>query len=784
MGFSHTITRYRIHMKINAIERRINKMERHLGIAEEAKQASMPLSRVQYQLIALFSLVFVGAFGVLVSSAQGAEHAAANAYLELKPVMSKSVQERSQAKDGQGASQNSEAPSVKSVRAKGVASDIEMDIQGMAARVHVTQYFYNDTDQWREGVYVYPLPNDSAVDRLIMMVGNKRIIGFVHEKEKAREIYEKAKDNGQATALMEQHKSNVFKTSVANIPPQSMVAIKISYQIPVALEGRTFSVNMPLAITPRYYRFSEEDVERLSQAQPWSVDTLAMLADNRGTGAPQTRGKDNPVTITARLNGGFELAKPESPSHKLKTREDGLVWDIKVLEKEGKALRGMLDQLASERDFTLRWVPKDTERVIAGMHMQEKDGEYFSQLVILPPVDFSSRGETPARHVSFVVDVSGSMAGNSMAQARKAVIQALEALNEDDVFTLISFDDKTKVFFDAPQAATPQNIKKAIRYVEGLDADGGTEMAPALKAALAEITPKNREYLRQILFLTDGAIGYEQDMKNLIRNERGDARIYIVGIGYAPNEMLLDVFARAGQGSAVSIQGSDDLVAQMQLLNRKMTSPVARDLKIDFGDVRVREMIPSQLPDLMVGDPVRVMVRSSDALQNVSLEAQKQNQTWRIHVEPEHMKNGDVALDKLYARAKIGQLNFDAPDMYDDKLKKDILALAIKHQIVSDQTSLVAVGEDILRSQSEDIRTAYFKPSTPKGWADQALSGAEAAQRYADLVANDNGEGIDHEMKQRLGLPQTATGYEIMMILSVVLLGFGGFLGYRARRIV
>src|SRR5262245_24569620 len=132
-----------------------------------------------------------------------------------------------------------------------VRTDVELRVTGMVARATVRQEFTNPSDQWAEALYVFPLPDDAAVDQVRMWVGDRVIAGVIQERAAAKATYEQAKHEGKRTSLVEQERPNIFTTSLANIPPGAAIAIEIQYQHVVRYDAGRFRLRFPTVVVRR-----------------------------------------------------------------------------------------------------------------------------------------------------------------------------------------------------------------------------------------------------------------------------------------------------------------------------------------------------------------------------------------------------------------------------------------------------------------------------------------------------------------------------------------------------
>ncbi|MEO6609262.1 MAG: marine proteobacterial sortase target protein, partial [Aestuariivirga sp.] len=476
----------------------------------------------------------------------------------------------------------------KYVEAPKVATDYTTTVSGPTARTVVTQQFYNPSDGWVEGVYVFPLPDNSAVDTLKIVSGTRVIVGEVKEKQEAKAIYEKAKDNGQAAALLEQERPNMFTNSVANIGPHEKVLVQIEYQETVRQSGGTYSLRLPLVVAPRY------NPAPVVQTVDFGTNGLAKsstVAPEPPVLNPDVDGVSNPVSITVNLNAGFALGDVKSSFHKV---------DITDKDANSKvvALSGVVP---ADKDFELTWEAAGTAPQ-AGLFKETIKGHDY-MLGFVTPSAIAPKGPALPRDITFVIDNSGSMEGTSMPQAKESLLYGLAQLKAGDRFNVIRFDDTMTNLFGASVEYSESNIAKAKAFVDDLKANGGTEMVPPMKAALEDSTPNDKSHLRQVLFITDGAIGNEQDLFNAISAGRGRTRLFMVGIGSAPNTYLMTRASELGRGTFTQIGDPSQLNDRMTELFGKIGNPVITDLKAQiFGSTA--KVTPENLPDLYQGEPV------------------------------------------------------------------------------------------------------------------------------------------------------------------------------------
>jgi len=593
-----------------------------------------------------------------------------------------------------------------------VAADVAIDVTGPIVRARVTQRFENPSDQWVEGIYVFPLPDDSGVDRLRMQIGDRFIEGRIEERAEARRIYEEAREAGQRAGLIEQERPNMFTASVANIGPGETVVVQIEYQDTARLKDGAWSLRLPLVVGPRYIPRPTAFIGVGHDGNP-AIAVADPVPDSGRVTPPVLHPDDEPdgrlrlpVSISVDLRPGFALGEVTSPYH-----------DIAVAEGDsGRTAEISLGRgaIPANRDFVLEWRAADLSAPLAALFREARAGETYYLGVIAPPA--RRPVEPPAREVIFVIDNSGSMAGESIRQARKALAFALDRLDPRDSFNIVRFDDSWEQIFAAPLPATEESVGFAQRFVAGLEAEGGTEMLPALKAALYDDDPDDGR-LRQVVFLTDGAIGNEDQLFAAIKAGLGQSRLFTVGIGSAPNSYFMNRAARFGRGTFLHIGDVEEVAEKTSSLLAALESPALTDLEVDSGGA-LTAVWPSPLPDLYAGEPVMFTAKAAgDGGGLVVASGRFRGRAWAETLDlGEAVPGAGVA--NLWARdriAAIEELRFERGVDY-DAIDAAVLETALEFGLVSRLTSLVAVDVTPARPEGAPLESAEIATMLPEGW--------------------------------------------------------------------
>ncbi|MFD0936588.1 marine proteobacterial sortase target protein, partial [Methylobacterium trifolii] len=606
-------------------------------------------------------------------------------------------------------------PNAAPVEAPRLKTDVTIEVSGPTARAVVTQAFRNTTDKWMEGTYVYPLPEDAAVDAMKLVVGDRVIVADIRERAAARRTYEAAKSAGKAAALTEQERPNVFTNAVANIGPGETVLVQIEYQQTVAVSSGTYALRVPLVVAPRYH--PAPPVLDLASERPASDPVADRDRISPPVLDPSRHAPVNPVTLTVRLNAGFPVGSLRSATHQVRVTET---------EPDSRLIRLADGIVPADRDFELTWEPAPTAAPSLGLFRERVGGQSFVLASVTPPE--ADPAPRRPRDVTFVIDNSGSMAGASMRQAKASLLAALDRLSPQDRFNVIRFDDSMDVLFPDSVAADEGRLQTARTFVAGLEARGGTEMLAPLKAALADPRPEERTRVRQVVFLTDGAIGNEQQIFAAIAQGLGRSRLFMVGIGSAPNGHLMRHAAELGRGSFTAIATIDQVAERTRALFSKLESPAVTDLVATFSEEGA-EVTPTPLPDLYQGEPVVLSARMPEGAGSLTITGRVGDRPWRRTLPLSAAVEGR-GISKVWARANIdeaeaaritGRLSPTAADA-------TILNLALEHKLMTRLTSLVAVDATPRRPAGTPLAEVDLPLNLPAGWDFASVFGEGAGR--------------------------------------------------------
>jgi Ca-activated chloride channel homolog len=585
-----------------------------------------------------------------------------------------------------------------------MSTEVAVEITGIIARTRVTQVFHNPGADFVEGVYVFPLPEKAAVDRLWMRIGERVIEGRVQEKAEARRTYEKARGEGRKAALIEQQRPNLFTNSVAHIGPDERIEIRIEYQQALAYESGEYRLRFPLAVTPRYIPAGDPMPDEPKAAEA-AAEARLVRSEYESPGC----GLNNPVDIVVMIDAGVPLGAVTSSYHDAVVEKSSATKATVSLARE---------QEEADRDFELTWKAAPASAPQAALFTHRGGDIDYALLMVVPPQPTAAEAaafQRLPREMLLVVDTSGSMQGASIVQAREALEYALGTLGERDRFNVFEFNSTTRALWPDALPATATNVGYARQWVRGLKAAGGTEMAAALTLAL-----DGREapgYLRQVVFITDGAVGNEEALFRLIAARLGGSRLFTVGIGSAPNGHFMLRAAQFGRGTFTQIGDVREVHEKMARLFAKLEAPVLRDVAIRWPDGTPVETFPARVPDLYLGEPVIVAAAARAPLGTVVVSGMRGNQPWSVALTPS-ADAAPASVGALWARWKVASLMDEITRGADPaQIRPAVLRLALEHHLVSAYTSLVAV--DVTpTAPAGDPRSAMVKASLPAGFAE------------------------------------------------------------------
>lgn len=518
-----------------------------------------------------------------------------------------------------------------------VSSDVRTTIDGRVARVEVEERFRNAGGGLAEGSYLYPLPGEAVFQNFSLWMGEQELKGEMMNADQARGIYEEIVRRQKDPALLTLAGHGLVRAQVFPIQP-----------------GETRKV-----------------VLRYTQLLDRSGDALRVRYALGARGA---------------TNGSWRLTVPDeetygvpySPTHTLDTHRDHGRLEIRIDTRDG----GDIDLL----------LPLRRGLVGTTILTNAPGGEDGYAMLLVAP-SMSEEGPIVPRDIAFVVDVSGSMSGQKLDQAKAALRQALGTLHAEDRFRLVAFSNTVRNFRDGWAPATAAAIREARQFVDGLDADGGTNIAGALDAVLGTAVPEGR--LPLVLFLTDGipSVGEEQPdrIAAAAAAHIGRNRIFTVGLGPDVNTYLLDRLAKEGRGAAEYVAPEANVEVAVGNLVSKLRRPALVNLRIVDSPVRFVDLSPAELPDLFYGEELVVFGRyHGEGTGQVVIEGERNGRRERFTVAATFPRaaNGNEFIPKLWASRRIGDLSRQIRlEGASESLVREVRELGLRYGILTEYTS-------------------------------------------------------------------------------------------------
>lgn len=616
---------------------------------------------------------------------------------------------------------------------------VNVEIIDQVSRVKVDQVFYNDSKQPIEGTYYFPLPKEASVSDFKMIVDGKMLSGELLDKDKARQIYEDIVRRNIDPALLEYVDYNLFSAKIFPIPPKKERKIVLEYSLLLKLDGDLVQFSYPLhgSIEPGRFAPPEPRPYRPPQPRPYPGPPYLIPLQQDGEEKNPTKDEKQSRRLTdisqiifVDLKSKIPLKSIYSPSHDVDiSRTDDhharISYEGKRKDSEDNF---MLYYSLSQKDFGLSLLTYRPE---------EKESGFF--MLLISPKTEIAQDEIIEKDIVFILDVSGSMEGEKIKQAKAALRYCIENLDRNDRFNLISFSTESKLFKKGLVSAS-EFRNDAINYIDKLEAKGGTNINDALLDALKMKGDVKRPM--SLVFITDGlpTVG-ETNIGNIIDNVTKDnkdkIKIFTFGVGYDVNTVLLDKLAAQNQAVSDYIEPNEDIDKKISSFYDKISHPVLTDLEINYGKIDIEDVYPKKLPDLYKGSQLTVLGRFADdknaAITLTGKSKEKQNK-FTYDADFSASKKENNFLPHLWATRKIGYLMDEIRLHGENKeLKEEIIRLSKKYGVMSPYTSFL-VQEEMPHAQSMNARpdVGSYRRMEKKSVDNNLTVGAEA---YAPATA-------------------------------------------------
>lgn len=590
---------------------------------------------------------------------------------------------------------------------------VKADVSGVIADVKVTQVYRNEGKHPLEAVYVFPGSTRAAVYGMKMAIGSRTIVAKIREREKARQEYEQAKQQGKSASLLEQQRPNVFQMNVANIMPGDEIRVELSYtELLTPVEG-VYEFDYPTVVGPRY---SNRSAEESSSRENWVKSPYLQ------------QGEEPPYTfdMNVTLASGIPLKEITSPSH---------IVDISYQDASRASVRlSPAEKKGGNRDFTLKYRLAGGA-IESGLLVSQGEKENFFLLMMEPPKRVKV-SQIPPREYIFIVDVSGSMHGFPLDVSKKLLNDLIGHLRPTDRFNVLLFAGGSALMAPESLPATRDNVAAALEMIDRQQGGGGTELLPAMKRALS--IPKPEGFSRTVVIATDGYVSVEAETFDLIRKKLCDANMFAFGIGTGVNRFLIEGMARAGLGEAFVVTKQEEAQEAADRFRSYIQSPVLTGIKVAFNGFDAYDVEPPAVPDLLAERPLIIFGKWHGPLQGtitvkgISGDGKYERGVDVAAVQP---LTGNSALALLWARQRIAVLGDYEKLQHDDERVKTITSLGLTYSLLTEYTSFVAIDSEV-RNKGGESTTVQQPLPLPQGVSDLAVGAAKCAPAYAAAPAS------------------------------------------------
>ncbi|MFZ7110434.1 MAG: VIT and vWA domain-containing protein [Desulfatiglandales bacterium] len=560
----------------------------------------------------------------------------------------------------------------------------EGDILGRGARVKVSQRFRNQEKKAIEAVYKFPLPEAAAVCGFRAVIDGKEIRGQVEERDRAFELYDDALSRGDGGYLLDEERPNIFTLSVGNLNPGTEVMVETEYVTLLDMEGREVRFSLPTTISPRYI--------------PEGMEEEGGIPESGRVHPPYADSVPYGLSISLHIHNGRLLKSIDSPSHPV--RVGHLKGDPVEVTFSAQSVR-------MDRDFILNVEYEESSASMAYRHRVGRE-TFFQLDLFLDSDPEGMKGSTAQDHkdamkeIIFLLDCSGSMSGDSIQEAKKALEICLRGLEPKTAFTIYCFGSGYHRLFNRPGKYSEASLKKGLAYLRKADADlGGTEIMNPLKEIFATRKTEG-ETERNIVLLTDGEVGNEEEIFELVAENQESTRVFSIGIGAGCNEYFIKGLSRVGRGASEFIYPGERIEPKVLRLFGKIMQKGLDNPLIHWGEGAL-EQAPAA-PVIFLDSPVTVFARFEDqdfSTEQITVKGRVNGEDREWVIPMAETRDSGVPVPILWAGERIrdleerggapGERGSRQKERKGDQRKEAVLELSKAYNILSRSTSYVAV---------------------------------------------------------------------------------------------
>ena len=583
-------------------------------------------------------------------------------------------------------------------------TDVKGKISGNISRVEVTQTFQNPYDKPLEAIYVFPLPDQAAVDDMEIRIGDRVIKGNIKKREEAKAIYERARQEGRTAGLLEQERDNIFTQSLANIKPKEQIKVTIRYTESLKFEEGDYEFVFPMVVGPRY--IPGQPIDR--QGNTTQVPDASRI--NPPILNPETR-SGNDINVSLQIDAGVPIRNLYSTSHRLDVKNNGETVELKLANGDN----------IPNKDLIVRYKVSGDRTAPTVLTTTADQGAHFATYLI-PAIAYRADQIVP-KDVVFLMDTSGSQSGDPILKSRELMRRFINGLNPNDTFTIVDFSSTTRQLSRVPLQNNLANRQKAMKYIDQVDANGGTELMNGINVA-TNFPAASDGRIRSVVLITDGYIGNDNEVIAAVqKNLKPGNRLYSFGVGSSVNRYLLDRVAEMGRGTSRVVRQDEPTQAVAEKFFRQINNPVLTNIQVKWeGDGSAPEIYPSNAPDLFAEQPLVLFGKKGDRangklkITGIAAGGERFEQTLDVNFDgnSESISN-NLGIAQLWGRARIKDL---MSQMFGGEVKSLVDAVtqtALNYRLLSQYTAFVAVSEEVRVNPDGGKGTVQVPVLLPEG---------------------------------------------------------------------
>ncbi|MEH2005166.1 VIT domain-containing protein [Nostoc sp.] len=602
-------------------------------------------------------------------------------------------------------------------------TEVIAKIAGNLSRVEVIQSFENPFTQPLEAVYIFPLPDEAAVDDMEIKIGSRIIKGNIKKREEAQKIYEKAKQEGRTAGLLEQQGDNIFTQSLANIKPGEQIDVTIRYTESLKFDAGNYEFVFPMVVGPRYIPGTPIDGSGDTDQVP-DASRITPPVVPEGMCSPSQTSRHN-INVTVEIDAGLPISEVRSPSHQLKIEHSGQIVRIQLAGED----------TIPNKDLILRYQVSGNKTQSTVLTQADDRGGHFA-IYLIPALEYSTDEIVP-KDVVFLVDTSGSQSGDPLQKCQELMRRFINGLNPHDTFTIIDFSDRVRQLSKKPLPNTSENRAEAIAYINNLQAAGSTEMLSGIRTAINFPTPAGR--LRSVVLLTDGYIGNENEILSEVQQHlQPGNRLYSFGAGSSVNRFLLNRIAEIGRGISRIIRHDEPTEEVAEKFYRQINNPVLINIQISWhGDTESPVIYPATAPDLFTTQPLVLFGRKQDRargnlqISGIAAGSKHYEKTFNLIFE----ETGNLAIAQLWGRACIKDLMNQMVSFETKAGVEAVTETALTYQLLSQYTAFVAVSDDVRVEPGSEYLSMQVPVEMPEAVSYEGVFGSPPAGGFAPKIS-------------------------------------------------